>query len=799
MPVMLNDMRLAARIGCPACETDAFARNAWFDGKVITAVDLVAEQDYFLTKHRRHDRLLHGWGVVCGLRVRQHPNPACRSQYVVIEPGSAIDCCGREVRVDQPTLFDYRTAYVAAYQAANGPNAQPGAGAHRVEIVLRYQECPAEPVPVLFQGCAPAGESCLPNRVVEGFDLGLLLNRPPPDPDTAGAALSWSKTIGADGAMRVRVEAASARAFVLAAEPAATLLVVDLATGATLATMADAAFAPLDLAVSPDGAFVFVALSGGGGAEIRVLSAAKPADPPLHVLALNGVAANGAHLYSLADGRLAASVPDANEVRIWGADITGAAAPAAPAVIAVANGPAAIAAPDPAVFLYVAESAAAEVTAIRLSDLTTVALPIAAPPAALAASRHAGQDMLAVLDGAANAVRLIAANPAAANAADQVKPLGDPLTGFAFPPTDVVLSPGGGWLAALLRGVDGKGYVQAASVARVVDKAPGALGVQSPIGPDPQALIARPDGTGLLAAFAGADPEKGGVAIVDAANGDCRGCLEEPEECPDCGPGDELVLATIDAYHFNDAVDDTGLDAGPRRRAVASTTALQKALLCVMDSFAGAQGPKGDTGPQGAPGRWPKLALPRIVAINWLHDDQFGSKTNTKAFRQFINNGLIVAFDPNSPVQADTFNLHTVQVWRGAKEPPPQGSSLSTIAWTQIDGQLTGIPGLKPSDLAQPPPASGDQTTGPVTGLRFLPGSGGPKASWDSGVYRVVIEGNFILGQTQIAVPDPLDPTQTIMVNPGLDAEHFGPGLPGRGPTGNGLEGGRFFSWFEIV
>jgi hypothetical protein len=398
---MPNDMMHTGRLGCPTCETDMFARNTWFDGKVITAADFVTEQDYFLTMHHRHDRLLHGWGVVCGLRVRAHPTPACRPQYVVIEPGSALDCCGREVRIDQPTLFDFRAAFIAAWRAANGPHAQPDKAAHRLEIVLRYQECPAEPVPVLFEGCAPAGQSCLPNRVVEGFDVGVLLDRPPPDPGEMGASLTWQATIGANGAMRVVSHAGpgAGRVFVLAAEPDATLLVVDLATGATLGAMASAGFTPLDLAVSADGSFVFVAQvpSGGGAAEVLVLSAAKPADPPVQVLSVAGAGAKGVRLLALADGRLAVAVTDADEVRIWGADVTAAGTPASPAVIAVAGGPAQMAAPDPATFLYVAEVDAAAVTAIRLSDLGVVALSVgvaATRPIALAAAKRGGKDLL---------------------------------------------------------------------------------------------------------------------------------------------------------------------------------------------------------------------------------------------------------------------------------------------------------------------------------------------------------------------------------------------------------------------
>ena len=492
---MLHDTRLHARIGCPACEQDAFARNTWFDGKYVTAADLVAEQDYFLSKHRRHDRLLHGWGVVCGLRVRQHPNPACQTQYVVVEPGSAVDCCGREVRIDQPTLFDFRAAFLAAWQAQNGKNAPPDAAAHRVEIVLRYAECPAEPVPVIFEGCAPSGESCLPNRVVEGFELSVLLDPPPPDPDGGGISLNWNATIGADGAMRVAVDATTGHAFVLAAEPGATVLEADLATGAILGAMADAAFVPLDIAVAADGKHVFLAVApkAGGDAEIRVLDATNLAAQPLHTLPLVNAGGTQVHLAALADGRLAASIGATKHVLVWGADVTGTPPPAAPTAVTITGTPGGLALPQPATHLYVAITDTAEVDAIRLADLTLIALPLgAAGHGAIAAARHDGKDLLAVLEG--SSVIFAEAAPDAATAADRITVLGNPASGFAQSPVSVALSPGGTWFAALLKAVDGSGSVQPGSVARIAAKAAGVLGAAFAIGPGPVSLTTSADG-----------------------------------------------------------------------------------------------------------------------------------------------------------------------------------------------------------------------------------------------------------------------------------------------------------------
>ncbi len=82
---------------CTECDILQLARNNYFTGKLLVERDFTDEQRYTMGKLRRHNQKLHGWGTVCGLKVKQHPNPACQSQYVVVEPGTAIDCCGREI------------------------------------------------------------------------------------------------------------------------------------------------------------------------------------------------------------------------------------------------------------------------------------------------------------------------------------------------------------------------------------------------------------------------------------------------------------------------------------------------------------------------------------------------------------------------------------------------------------------------------------------------------------------------------------------------------------------------------
>src|SRR5690349_15063008 len=84
------------------CEAEAPTRNHYFTGKLLVERDFTDEQHYFREKLRLHHQRLHGVGVVCGLAVVQHPNESCRDRLVILEPGSAVDCCGHDVYVIEP-------------------------------------------------------------------------------------------------------------------------------------------------------------------------------------------------------------------------------------------------------------------------------------------------------------------------------------------------------------------------------------------------------------------------------------------------------------------------------------------------------------------------------------------------------------------------------------------------------------------------------------------------------------------------------------------------------------------------
>jgi hypothetical protein len=113
-------------------------RLRYFFGQMLGVDDFQSEQDYFVGKHRRHDRFLHGWGVVCGLGVS-----GGTGDMVTVEPGLAIDPRGREIVVPERRQVDPR---VITDDAGEPTGAGPEKDA--VRLCLAYAEDATDPVPV---------------------------------------------------------------------------------------------------------------------------------------------------------------------------------------------------------------------------------------------------------------------------------------------------------------------------------------------------------------------------------------------------------------------------------------------------------------------------------------------------------------------------------------------------------------------------------------------------------------------------------------------------------------------------
>src|SRR6516165_5460437 len=154
---------------CPDCGTPQLARNTWYMGKLLTERDLTDEQRYTLGKITRHNHYLHGAGTVCGLEVQQHPNPPCRSEYVLVDPGLSVDCCGHEI-----LLTHQETVPLADLIRQSWARAHPGedlTGAHRVQLCVSYRECLTENVETLLDDCGCDDTACRPNRILDSYQF----------------------------------------------------------------------------------------------------------------------------------------------------------------------------------------------------------------------------------------------------------------------------------------------------------------------------------------------------------------------------------------------------------------------------------------------------------------------------------------------------------------------------------------------------------------------------------------------------------------------------------------------------
>lgn len=117
-------------------------RNRFFSGKLLTVEDLELEQEYFREKLKRHNRYLHGFGIVFGLEVSKGRST------VVISTGLAIDCQGNEIVVPEPLEESF-------------PNPDLG---NTLFLSISYVEKGTDPVPGPLPDCSEMENS----RIEEG-------------------------------------------------------------------------------------------------------------------------------------------------------------------------------------------------------------------------------------------------------------------------------------------------------------------------------------------------------------------------------------------------------------------------------------------------------------------------------------------------------------------------------------------------------------------------------------------------------------------------------------------------------
>lgn len=157
----------------------------YYARQLITSDDLTLEQEYFRSKLRLHNRMLHGWGVVCGALVCLVPRKkggGFEPWQVVVKPGYALDPCGNEINIDCARTFDVRT------RGVTGVTGEPCVEAtdpwcsevfeNRCDdplyVAVRYKQFATRPVRVQPLGCGCDDTRCENSRWRDGYEISIL-------------------------------------------------------------------------------------------------------------------------------------------------------------------------------------------------------------------------------------------------------------------------------------------------------------------------------------------------------------------------------------------------------------------------------------------------------------------------------------------------------------------------------------------------------------------------------------------------------------------------------------------------
>jgi hypothetical protein len=192
----------------------------YYARQLVTADDMTLEQDYFRARMRRHNRFLHGWGVVCGARVVNSNQP----WKVIVKSGYILDPCGNEIYIEKDQCIDVRVSCTPSPPALdNGcAEAKPAPTPTTDQfVVVRYQEIPTNLVRVPLGGCGCEDTACEYSRFRDGYQICILDHCPstgtpprlqlgfgpppdcPPCPDEPWVGLA-SFTVNAEGAITIK-------------------------------------------------------------------------------------------------------------------------------------------------------------------------------------------------------------------------------------------------------------------------------------------------------------------------------------------------------------------------------------------------------------------------------------------------------------------------------------------------------------------------------------------------------------------------------------------------------------------
>ena len=144
-------------------------------GMILGEDDFQQEQSHFEWKHCLSNRLLHGYGTVCGLKVTSEPLADSEEVEIRVLAGTAISPQGKWIWVERNQCARLN-AWLQRDQSEHDHVLAPGA--HTVYVQLCYVECPTDLVPIVGEPCVIEDDTQAASRILEAFRVEFVWTPP---------------------------------------------------------------------------------------------------------------------------------------------------------------------------------------------------------------------------------------------------------------------------------------------------------------------------------------------------------------------------------------------------------------------------------------------------------------------------------------------------------------------------------------------------------------------------------------------------------------------------------------------
>ena len=168
---------------CGDASPTSLERTRFFARQLVGPTDLTQDQVYFREKMKRHNRMLHGWGVVCGACVTKGEGKC----GVIVQSGYVLGPYGDEIVIPRDVNIDLCKLGVGEQVGCCDGDFDPWCGDTQqkcaegnVYLAVRYEECMTKPVRAVTGncGCGCDDAACEYSRIRDGYAFKILHELP---------------------------------------------------------------------------------------------------------------------------------------------------------------------------------------------------------------------------------------------------------------------------------------------------------------------------------------------------------------------------------------------------------------------------------------------------------------------------------------------------------------------------------------------------------------------------------------------------------------------------------------------